>query len=62
MGQFASYGLEQPGQVGLTQKGNRAHAESVVVKKPKSKPKVAGAGSPPPDPKKPPKNFNKGIK
>ena len=35
-------------------------AETFVVQKPK--PKVAGAGSPPPNPPKPPKNFNKRVK
>ena len=56
MGQFDTF----IPKIGLPTEGNRAVGESTVVKKPK--PKVAGAGSPPPKPPKPSKTFNKGVK
>jgi len=54
MGQFDEF----IPKVGLTNKGNRAVGESVVVKKDRAKPKVAFAAGNPPNPPKPPKEGN----
>ena len=58
MGQFDNF----IPKVGLTTTGNRAFGESVVVKKPKPKPKVAAAGGTPPRPPKGPSNEKDPVK
>jgi hypothetical protein len=56
MGQFDTF---MP-KIGLPTEGNRAVGQSIVVKKPK--PKVAGAGSPPPNPPKDPSDKKEPAK